>query len=166
MYYKILISSRRNYFLVGQAIRLSPPAGAGALVAAMLPGGAGNLACSRLSAGSLPERIHMPRRPHVDHALHNRRRRKHRLPQIIPSEHLELVSAADDRKHTLLGSEIDPPRRGHWRREVRAQGPEPTAKDDLPTPSVHTRHNAAIRDRIHAPLVVQRNRNLRHSARL
>src|SRR6266478_4976650 len=137
MYYKILISSRRDYFLVGQAIRLSPPAGAGALVAAMLPGGAGNLACSRLSAGSLPERIHMPRRPYIDHALHNRRRSKHRLPQIIPSKHLEVVSAADDRKHTLLGSEIDPTRCGHRRCEVRPQSAEPSAKDDLPTPSVH-----------------------------
>jgi hypothetical protein len=37
-------------FVVGQAIRLSPPAGAGALVAATLLGGAGNPARSRLSA--------------------------------------------------------------------------------------------------------------------
>jgi hypothetical protein len=42
---------RRDDFLVGQAIRLSPPSVAG-IVAAMLLGGAGNLACNRLLGGA------------------------------------------------------------------------------------------------------------------
>jgi hypothetical protein len=44
-------AARRDDFLVGQAIRLSPP-GVAAIVAARLLGGAGNLACSRLSGGA------------------------------------------------------------------------------------------------------------------
>jgi hypothetical protein len=45
-------AARRADFLVGQAIRLSPPAVAGVWLRLMLRGGAGNLACSRLSGGA------------------------------------------------------------------------------------------------------------------